>query len=212
MKILKRNITFVLASLAALMVLAVVAVAQTGGDESSPGEGVPQVMSIEADAKAAMSVLDRSRTGDDAMPAEVAVSLGENPEFGMNPDLSRESIETLSNSVYVIPADGHVCSSLTATSGANVTCAETEDIAAGDVGPSTVTQAGGAIAIYGMVPNGVESVTVETGESSSDVVAVQDNAYYTVVPEGTALRSLSYAGPSGVVEFALYDPSQAFDR
>jgi hypothetical protein len=210
MSSLKRNIPIVAAVFASIAAMAVAAVAQ--GGESSPGEGVPQITTVEEDAQQAMEVLDTPRTADDAMPTDVAEAIDENGRFGMNPDLSREAIDTLSNDVYVIPADDHICTSLTVGEGSNMTCAETSDVAAGQVGASTVTLAGGGIAIYGIVPDGVESVSVNTGTSSSAAVATQDNAYFTVVPEGTVLRDLSYTGPSGVVEFPMYDPARVFDE
>jgi hypothetical protein len=129
----------------------------------------------------------------------------------MNPDLSRALIETISHSVYVIPAQDHICSSLTLGDGANLSCAETADVAAGVAGPTTVTLPTGAIGIYGIVPDGVDAVTVETRQSNSAIVSTENNAYFTAVPGGTPLQTLSYTGPSGGVEFALYDPAAVFD-
>jgi len=210
MKALKQNVPLTALALVALAALAVGAVAQ--GGETPPGAGVSQVTTIEAEAQEAMEVLDTSRTSSDAMPSEVAESIDENARFGMNPDLSRESIDTIANDVYVVPADDHVCISLTVGDGANISCRETGDVADGDTGAATVTLAGGSIGIYGIVPDGVESVTVNTGESDSDVVEVEDNAYLAVLPEGTPLRTLSYTGPSGVVEFPLHDPAVVFEE
>ena len=82
----------------------------------------------------------------------------------------------------------------------------------GDVGATVVTLEGGAIGIYGIVPDGVDEVTVETGMSGSEVVEVTDNAYFAALPEGTPLGTLSYTGPSGVVEFPLHDPAVAFEE
>jgi hypothetical protein len=211
MRSVKRNIPIIAAVFASVAAMSVAAVAQSG-DAPSPGEGVPQVTTVEADAQRAMDVLDTARTSSDAMPADVAESLDDHAKFGMNPDLSRESINTIANDVYVIPADDHICSSLTVGDGANLSCAETSDVAAGQVGASTVTLEGGGIAIYGIVPDGVESVTVKTGTSTSTSVATDENAYFTVVPKGTPLRTVGYTGPSGVVEFPIYDPAVVFDE
>jgi len=210
MRLLKRNIPITAAVLVAIAAMAVAAVAQS--NESSPGDGFTQVTTIEEAAQDAMAVLETTRTSSDALPTEVAASMDENAKFGMNPDLSRESIETLSSSVYIIPADDHVCTSLTVGDGANISCLETSDVAAGEAGPATVTLPAGGIAIYGIVPDGVSSVTVETGTSTSTPVYTEDNAYFTAVPEGTALRTLSYTGPSGVVEFPLHDPALVFEE
>ena len=210
MRALKRNIPITAAVAAAIAAMSVAAVAQSGG--SSPGDSVPQVTTVEAEAREAMEVLDEPRTASDAMPADVAEAIGEHAKFGMNPGLSRKSIETVSNAVYVIPADGHVCYSLTVGDGASIGCAETDDVAAGKVGATTVTLPAGGIAIYGIVPDGVESVTVHTGTSDETAVEVTENAYFTAVPEGTQLRNVSYTGPSGLLEFPIYDPAVAFDE
>jgi hypothetical protein len=133
-----------------------------------------------------------------------------NAPFGMNPGLSRLAIGNATNSVYVIPASGRICASLTVGEGANLICPSTDDVAGGKAAPATVTIETGGIAIYGIVPDGVESVTVRTADSSSDV-ATERNAYYTVVPRGTALRTVGYDGPSGQVEFPAHDPSAVFE-
>jgi hypothetical protein len=211
MKNLKRNTPIAAAAFALIAVTAVAAVAQ-GGGEASPSEGAVQVTTIEAEAQEAMAVLDTPRTSSDAMPAEVAESIDEDAQFGIDPDLSRESIATLSNSLYVVPGNDHVCASLTLGDGANISCLETSDVAAGVAGPTTVSLPAGVIGIYGVVPDGVTSVTVETGVSSSSSVAVEDNAYFTALPAGTVLRGLSYTGPSGVVQFPLHDPALAFEE
>jgi hypothetical protein len=146
------------------------------------------------------------------MPSGVAESLDESARFGMNPDLSREAIDTIANDHYVVPADDHICASLTIGSGANVGCRPTDEVADGEVGASVVTLVGGSIGIYGIVPDGVDEVTVHTGTSASAAVEVEDNAYFTALPQGTVLRKLSYTGPSGVVEFPLYDPAAVFEE
>ena len=77
----------------------------------------------------------------------------------------------------------------------------------GRAAPATVVIETGDIAIYGVVPDGVESVSVQTGTTESTAVRTEDNGYYTVVPAGTPLRTVGYTGPSGSVEFPIYDPT-----
>lgn len=192
-------------ALGLLVALATVAVGQ--GEDSPPGEGVAQVTSVEPEAGEAVSTLEEPRTAGDEMPAEVAEAFDAEADFGMNPDLSQRAIGNTTNSVFLIPADDHVCVSLTVGEGAVIACPATDAVAEGTTGPGTVLLDGGSIAIYGIVPDGVESVTVETGETTSTPVEVIDNAYYEVVSAGTVLRTLSYTGPSGAVEHPLRDPS-----
>lgn len=198
---------------AVLTPLAVVsAVATADRDESNPpGADVSQIVVIEPDARAALSVLDEARTPGDALPDDVTHAMNVHADFGMNPDLSRLSIANATHSVYVVPARGYVCASLTVGEGANITCPSLPDVAAGKAGPATVGLAGSDIAIYGLVPDGVGSVSVHTGVADSMVTSTQGNAYYTVVPAGTPLRTVSYVGPSGSVEFPIYDPTAEFE-
>ncbi len=137
--------------------------------------------------------------------------MDEKADFGLNPDLARRAIGNLTSSVYVVPARAHICASLTDSQGVTVTCPSTDDVAEGKAGPATVAFETGGVAIFGIVPDGVDSVSVQTGTSDSADVATEDNAYYTVVPPGTQLRTVSYVGPSGPVEFPIYDPAAVFE-
>jgi hypothetical protein len=205
MAMLRRHLPFA-AVAAVLLVASVAAVADT--DENNPrGAGVPQITEIEPEARAAMAVLDEPRGEGDALSAYLDERIDAHADFGMNPALSRLSIGNLSSSVYVIPADDHVCAVLTVGDGANLSCPSTEAIATGQAAAATVVLENGDIAVYGLVPDGVDSVAVGTGTSGSTEVEASSNAYYTVVQAGTPLRTVAYSGPSGAVEFPIYDPS-----
>jgi hypothetical protein len=184
---------------------AVAAIAQEDEEIAPPGAEVQQVATVEPEAAAAAAVLETPRTAADAMPADVAEALDEKASFGMNPDLSRAAVGGTS-AVYLIPADGHVCATLTVGEGANISCAPTDRLAEGDVGPSTVSMADGRIAVFGMVPDGIEQISIEAGRDSM-VAEVGDNGYLAVLPRGAPVETVSYAGPSGRVEFAIYDPA-----
>jgi hypothetical protein len=201
---LRRNSQFAVVVCA---VIAVTAVAAATDGPQPPGEGVPQVTSVEPAAKNAASLLARSREQGDALPPDIGERINRHVRFGVNPGLSRRAIAGVSNSVYVLPGRGVVCSALTVGQGANMTCAETADLAAGQTGAATVVLPGGAIAIYGIVPDGIDSVTIVTGEPGAGVTKVVANAFLRVVPQGTKLSSMRYTGPSGQVEYPIYDPS-----
>jgi hypothetical protein len=204
---LKRNIQLVVAVCALVALTAVAAVAQVGDEPDLPGEGIAPVTAVEPAAKSAASLLARSREQGDALPSDLAERMNEHGRFGVNPGLSRRAIAGLSSSVYVLPGRGYVCSALTVGDGANMGCAETEDLAAGEAGASTVLLPGGAIAVYGIVPDGVDSVTVETDQPGSGAAKVVSNAFLHVVPRGTKLSQVRYSGPSGEVAYPIYDPS-----
>jgi hypothetical protein len=201
------------AAVVAVSLLVITAAGAVAGEGTStpPGTDDPQITAIEPAAKEALEVLDEHRGVEDALPEDVSDDMDEAADFGMNPDLSRLSIGNATHSVYVIPARERVCASLTVGLGANVICPSTDDIARGESAPATVGVAEGT-AIYGIVPDGVESVLLHTGTSDSTVLLTDDNAYYTVVPAGTPLRKVSYVGLSGSVDFPIYDSALIFER
>jgi hypothetical protein len=204
---LKRNTQLLVAVCAIVAMMAVAAVAEVTDTPQPPGEDLAPVTAVEPAAKQAAAVLARSREQGDALPSDIAERLKEHARFGVNPSLSRRAIGGLSNSVYVLPGRGYVCHALTVGEGVNMGCAETADLSVGQTGAATVVLPGGAIAIYGIVPDGVESVTVETDQAGSGATKVAANAFLRVVPGGTKLSSVRYTGPSGEVEYPIYDPS-----
>ncbi|HYI99169.1 MAG TPA: hypothetical protein VEX36_05750 [Thermoleophilaceae bacterium] len=207
---LKKNIPAILTLGALLATTSVAALAQSGdGSDPRPDADSPQATSIEQEASDAMAVLRRPRVATDSLPTEIVERLDVHADYGMNPELSRRSIVDASNSLYVVPGSGYVCVALTVGEGVNGTCAQTADLVAGRSGAATVTLPGGPVGIYGLVPDEVDSVVVATGESSTTTIEAVNNAYFIAVPEGTVLRSVSYAGPSGTVAFPIYDPALA---
>ncbi len=192
--------------------LCFIAVGAIAADDESgpPGADDARISAIEPDAKEALDVLDQRRVVGDALPEDLTERMDENANYGMNPDLSRLSIANATHSVYVLPANDRVCAALTIGEGANLSCRSTGEVADGEAGAATVLVSTG-IAVYGLVPDGVESVSVQTGTDESTLLDVENNAYYTVVPAGTALRMVRYVGPSGPVEFPIYDPVQALE-
>lgn len=188
------------------------AIAQGDEEPSPPGEGMTPITAIEPSAAEALAVLDRPRAPADALPAEIAARLAAHAKFGMNPDLSRLALGQVTNSLYVIPASGHVCVALTVGEGVGMSCPTTNAIANGQAGPVVGTiNDGGAIAILGLVPNGVETVTVRTDESSA-VVETSNNTYYAVVDAAASLQDVSYDGPSGEVTWPIHSPLSVVEQ
>jgi hypothetical protein len=203
---------FLLFTTAALVLLVVSVGAVADPDESNPpSKGSTQIASIEPGALDALGLLRQARGQGDALPTGVAERMHARAPFGANPSLSRVAIGNATNSVYVVPAAGRVCASLTVGDGANLSCPEVHDVANGKAAPTTVGLGPSGVAVYGLVPDGVESVSIQTGVTSSDDLVPEGNAYYTVYPVGTPLRTVRYTGPSGSVEFPITDPAEAFE-
>jgi hypothetical protein len=203
----KRYLPFI-AIPVALLIAGAVGAGATGDDNNPPSADITRVTSIEPEARQALDVLDEGRGPGDALPEDLSSRMKERASFGMNPALSRRAIGNVTSSVYVIPARDHVCVSLTDSDGATVICPTTDDVVKGTVEPATVASASGAIAIYGIVPDGVDSISIQIDGDDSIEVATEDNVYYTVVPSGIALRKVSYVGPSGSVDFKVHDPAR----
>jgi hypothetical protein len=195
-----------------LLVFGSVGAIADGDQSNSPSTQSAQVEAIEPAAKQAVGLLEESRGPGDELPDEFEARMGEKADFGLNPDLSRRAIGNLTSSVYVVPARAHICASLTDSQGVTLTCPSTDEVAEGKAGPATVAFETGGVAVFGIVPDGIDSVSVQTGTADSIDVATQDNAYYTVLPPGTTLRTLNYVGPSGPVEFPIYDPAAVFEE
>lgn len=198
-------------ALATLLLLgslaAMSAVGQSDNDEGPPPQAaLEQVTAIEAAAQDAMDVLDEPRDSTDALSPELAAAIDAKADFGMNSELSRLAIGNATHSLFVLPANGFVCTALTIGEGAALSCSETVDIANGESTPGVATVPSG-IAVYGLVTDEVSAVTIKTGEADTLEAEITNNAYYKVLPAGTPLRSVAYIGPSGPVEYAIWDPS-----
>ncbi|NLT07868.1 MAG: hypothetical protein GXY03_16400 [Solirubrobacterales bacterium] len=201
----KRNALIALPVVAVLGFGAVGAIAEDD-DSNPPSEAGAMVTAVEPEAAEVASVLAEDRVAADAMPEEVAGDIGARADFGMNPGLSRRAIANTTSSVFVVPAREHVCVALTIGAGAGAICPPTDDLRSGRGGAGTAVLPTGDIAVFGVVPDGVDSVSVQTGESDARTVAVEDNAYYAVVAAGTPLRAVVHDGPDGPVELPIYDP------
>lgn len=196
-------------ALIATALLAVgVAGATADGDESnSPGADQLQITAIESDARQSMAVLREKRSAGDALRDDLAGRMNRRASFGLNPVLSRLAIKNATHSIYVIPAREHVCVAFTDPVGAGLICPSTDDVARGNASPATAALETGGVAVFGVVPDGVDSVELSAGASEPIDVATEANVYYTVIPSGTPLGSVSYVGPSGPVKFPIYDPA-----
>lgn len=204
----KRYISTVLIAAAVAAALAVAAVAENGPVSENPDSGLVQVAETPPEAVVAASVLGTARDAGDHLPDRLAEVLDRQAQFGMNPALSRLAVGETLHSVFLVPGNGHVCGVLTIGEGASTTCSKSAELTAGTAGPATATVDGGAIAVWGMVPDGVEEVSVAAGPESLEV-ETGENGYLAVLPAGAPVESVSYAGPEGPVEFAIRDPAAA---
>lgn len=206
-----RNLLLGVVVCGAFALIAITAIADQGGSVA-PGDGVEQVTEVEPEAEEAVSLLEEQRSAADVVPAEVAEMVEEKVDFGTNADLARLAVGNVSHEVFVVPGRDRVCLAFTIEDGASFNCPSTDDIAAGKAGPTTIALAGGTTGVFGIVPDGVETVALYTDGPGVINVPIDDNVYYTAVPAGVMVQRLDYTGPGGPVQFNLTDPRAAFEE
>jgi hypothetical protein len=179
------------------------AVTGAGADDSSPA---PQPEVAAADSAPVQSVppeesedigqLRRDRTTDDALPSAARDELaneGADDHWGANPYLSRRTAP----GVWIVPGDGYVCVANTPPSGGGVGfgCATTEDVGRGLLAPSDVDADGNGV-LTGVLPDGVDHVTLVDRDGSTRDVDVDRNTYRAEIDAN--LKEVRFTGPDGV--------------
>lgn len=128
-----------------------------------------------------LAELRRDRTGEDDVPQEWQAKLDRH-EFarhaGANPDLARR----VAPGVWLIPGDGFVClANVTPRDGAlGFGCATPLQVEQGLLQPADL-DAEGAGVLTGVLPDGVDSVTIVDLDGSRREVAVKHNVYRAAI-------------------------------
>jgi hypothetical protein len=137
----------------------------------------------------------------DGLSSRLSSRIGDGPSrfFGASVELSRVSVERGGDTLYVIPGRGSLCLALDWTEGVNVGCTDSTRAKAGYTLTTVGTRSG--ITIYGLVPDGVPSVTVRLAGGEDVTSDVVGNGYIAQVA-GTPTM-LSYAAPNGKVELQI---------
>ena len=161
----------------------------TAGDDVEPAP-VPEAQAAEADPVASVpeeqadqiEQLDRPRTSDDALPSEWREQLTTGDEsdehWGANPSLSRRTAP----GTWILPGDGYVCvANATPGEGAlGFGCATPEDVEKGLLAPADVDANGNGV-LTGVLPDGVNDVTLVNQDGSTRTVAVERNTYRAAI-------------------------------
>lgn len=165
------------------------------GDVQGPqSTSRPITQAVEPGAARVFGVLRRAQGPGDAVPAEAARVIGEGDAafFGANPRLARFAQRTASASLYLVPANGHVCLVSVTAAGSGMTCSSVDQAAAGYLIQTERVGAEG-VRVQGVMPDGVEKVKV-TGNRDSEGV-VQGNAYSVDFSENPG--DLTWTGTNG---------------
>jgi hypothetical protein len=197
----KLNLLLAIAALVVGVAVTAVALAQ---DEGQPDRATVATRGGELDA------FSRPRTSDDILPAVAANEVQAVAPGDARVTSSVEAAGLDDRSVYLVPATDAVCLILWERSlGASVSCPALMAVNDGAATPSYVkTGCGGpppdagppvcgGLVLYGVVPNGIDEVTVESASRVAIHVAVSDNAFLVERPMPTGAISVRYVGPDG---------------
>lgn len=167
------------------------------GDSSDPAPAPQAVRTLDAQLNQ-LGVFRRDRTDADVVPTATSDALI-TPRLvastGANVNLSRRAGDT---GVSLVPGDGELCIIVPR----GMSC---RDEAAAVGAPVVTGEGSGSAYVSGLVPDGVQSVTVATAKGNVDA-PVQDNAYSV---EAQSPSGLSYEGPDGAVRFPFGDALDA---
>ena len=177
----------------------------TAGDDVDPAP-VPEVQAAQADPVATVpeeqadqiEQLDRPRNSDDALPTEWREQLTTGDEsddhWGANPSLARRTAP----GTWIVPGDGYVCvANATPGEGAlGFGCATPEDVDRGLLAPADVDANGNGV-LTGVLPDGVDEVTLVNHDGSTRTVAVDRNTYRAAIDAN--LEEVRFTDASGEV-------------
>jgi len=150
-----------------------------------------------ADQVATFAVLRRSRAATDALPAAMlapGLTGGRDVEtFGTNVNLARRATGLTAGAAWIIPGATGMCLAAEAGTAADAPSgASCGDSAIAESGRMYVEAHGPAAAsadfVAGLVPDGVDAVTITLANGTSERVAVHDNVYTAATD--AAIRSV----------------------
>lgn len=204
----KRKLLAAGLAVAAASSISVAAVAQS--DERPRNNLKSPVETVDKSLAGTYAILERPRTAEDNLPGAVAEEYIQRQPNGVNGSLARKAFSTSSTDVFVVPADGQVCIITTPRDGTSFsTCTLAESLRSETNVPSTNVESE-KVTIFGMVPDGVEHVTVTFDDGSKAEHPVTGNVYLVEATVSNQAVSVTYDGPTGRVDLDTirHDPER----
>ena len=173
------------------------------------GQRVAPEQAIPPDQSADLAILRRPRVASDALSQAQASDYTNTPDaaYGPNPALSRRAEGFTAGAAFLIPGNGNICfEAHFPVAGGGGTCGSDSEYPAGRVMIFGFNEsAPGLIGVAGVVPDGVNMVTVTPANGPVQTLPVHENVYMTEIPHGDF--SVSFDGPNGPVSLNASDPT-----
>jgi hypothetical protein len=177
----------------------------TAGDDVNQAP-VPEAQAAQAEPVSAVpeeqareiEQLDRPRNSDDALPKEWRDKLTRDDvsdeHWGANPSLARRTAP----GTWIVPGDGYVCvANATPGEGAlGFGCATPDDVEKGLLAPADVDADGNGV-VTGVLPDGVDEVTLVDHDGGTRTVAVARNTYRAAIDAN--LKEMRFTDAGGGV-------------
>jgi hypothetical protein len=171
-----------------------------GSDAPEPPAPKPLATTIDAQLVASFAIFDRDADADDRIPYAVSQALAHATTIdGANADLSRRSASNEVGTLFVTAGNDSVCTNLADENGAGGGCVP---VALALTGKSVTTeQLTDGVVVSGIVPDGVESVTVTLSDGTAQSAPVESNGY--IVKVAGAPKTLDYVDADGAQSVAI---------
>jgi hypothetical protein len=180
----------------ALTGTAVAAIGGLGEQVADPPSAEPPVDRVDPSVGDLVATVNRPPGAGDEVPPGPAAFVDRMRTQGANIRLSRRSLRRDRLAVFLIPARDGLCYSLVdEQAGASLSCRSVAELAEGPAPAGALVQ--DHAVLYGVVPDGVQSVRVDLASGSAISRPVEGNAYLVELAADADPVSLSYLAPSG---------------
>jgi hypothetical protein len=176
-----------------------------------PTSEAPVASSVEPALLEAFALMRRPQTQADAIPASAQPAFSQ--ASGANPGLARRVSDGAGAEAWLIPGSGSACILARAPAYAigGAVCVPTAAARAGELDVQSASSLlPGSELVAGVVPDGVEAVTLQLADGSSSHVQVREGVYLALVPG--AVTSIDASGPGVSIVVAGMSASSASPR
>ena len=168
---------------------------------SSGARVVPEV-AMTPDQTAQLGILRRPRDGSDVLPSGLVTEVTNTPGdggYGLNPSLSRRALGASGGIAWLVPGNGNLCLEVRfPVAGGGGVCGPNAEFSSGrEIAIGFSAQAPTVQGVAGVVPDGVDRVTITPMTGQELVTPVEGNVYNTEIPTGAF--SVMFTGPTGPI-------------